>query len=132
MCTLGKWQDAEDMLTQMLDKSTAANVETYNMLIHMYCKEGMVAQARALFEYMIDEGQVPDIITYNALIDGYCLLAQMGYFQMGFLHSNDVSKSLEFVSIMTNEGFTADAQTTSLFVDLLIDPRVSKENKALL
>ena len=48
----------------------------------MYCKEGMVAEARAIFDSMIDSGQVPNIITYSALIDGYCLLAQMGYFQM--------------------------------------------------
>lgn len=68
---------------------------------------------------MVDDGCPPNEYTYNIII-------------RGFLHGNDISKSLELVSVMTTNGFAADAHTTSVFVDLLIDPRVSKENKALL
>ena len=37
------------------------------------CKEGMLTEAKEVFDVMIQRDIDLDIFTYNSLIDGYCL-----------------------------------------------------------
>ena len=41
------------------------------------CKEGMLVEAKEVFEVMIQRGIDPAKVTYNSLIDGCCLQNQM-------------------------------------------------------
>uniref|UniRef100_A0A803L4F6 Pentatricopeptide repeat-containing protein n=1 Tax=Chenopodium quinoa TaxID=63459 RepID=A0A803L4F6_CHEQI len=70
-------EEANGVLTEMLESNIAATVETYNTLVDMFCKDGNVEEAEATLQRMTHRGVAPNIITYNALLDGYCLRGQM-------------------------------------------------------
>ena len=54
-------------------KEDHAKCEDLNILVDALCKEGMLIEAKFLFDKMIQRGIEPDIVSYNSLIDGYCL-----------------------------------------------------------
>ncbi|XP_057550475.1 putative pentatricopeptide repeat-containing protein At1g12700, mitochondrial [Amaranthus tricolor] len=90
MCNLARWKEAEDM-HETVAKNLIPQVSTYSMLIDMYCKDGMIDEAEAVFRLMTEKGQVPDLITYNTLMDGYCL-------------RGDMDKAKELMILMGKEG----------------------------
>ena len=49
------------------------DVQTFSILVDTRCKEGMLTEAKEVFDVMIQRGIDPNIVTYNSLIDGYCL-----------------------------------------------------------
>uniref|UniRef100_A0A803KNK8 Pentatricopeptide repeat-containing protein n=1 Tax=Chenopodium quinoa TaxID=63459 RepID=A0A803KNK8_CHEQI len=73
----GSGDEAQRVLTEMLESNIAPNVKTYSMLVDMFCKDGCVDQAQSLIKHMTERGVPPNIITYSALLDGYCLRGQM-------------------------------------------------------
>ena len=50
----------------MLQSNIALNIYTFNMMIDMYCKEGMMVEANYVLKLMIDKGVVPDIVPYSS------------------------------------------------------------------
>ncbi|KAL0413909.1 UNVERIFIED_CONTAM: putative pentatricopeptide repeat-containing protein, mitochondrial [Sesamum radiatum] len=77
LCNLGKWKDAKDLITEMVDHKVSLNVITFNILVDAFCKEGMVKEAEVVVEIMMQRNISPDVVTYNALIDGYSLVGQI-------------------------------------------------------
>ena len=49
------------------------DVYTFNKLVDTRCKEGMLTEAKEVFDMMIQRGIEPNVVSYNSLIDGYCL-----------------------------------------------------------
>ncbi|KAB1205009.1 hypothetical protein CJ030_MR7G008324 [Morella rubra] len=70
------------------------------------CKEGLVDEACELLEQMYKNGCSPDHFTYNTIIQG-------------LLQHNERSKAIEYLRMMLDKGFSADATTATMFVDLL-------------
>ena len=52
-------------------------MRSFNILVDTLCKEGMLSEAKKVFEVIIQRGIDPSQVTYNSLIDGYCLQNQM-------------------------------------------------------
>ncbi|XP_057250126.1 pentatricopeptide repeat-containing protein At1g62680, mitochondrial-like [Beta vulgaris subsp. vulgaris] len=66
------WIEAKDTLAEMLERNITPSVNTFNMLVDMFCKDGNVDEAQAIMSFMIEKVLAPNIITYGALLDGYC------------------------------------------------------------
>ncbi|KAM7465119.1 hypothetical protein LguiB_012681 [Lonicera macranthoides] len=61
----------------MAGRNISPNVQTFNVLVDMLCKQGMLKEAEEVLESMIQRGVEPDVFTYNALMNGYCLLGKV-------------------------------------------------------
>ncbi|KDP46429.1 hypothetical protein JCGZ_10269 [Jatropha curcas] len=48
------------------------NSYTFNILTHVFCRDGDVTKVNDFLEKMEEEGFEPDIVTYNTLISCYC------------------------------------------------------------
>ncbi|KRH48603.1 hypothetical protein GLYMA_07G100300v4 [Glycine max] len=60
-----------NIFSEMPVKGISANVVTYNTLIHGFCKEGKMKEAKNVLADLLKVK--PDVITYNTLMDG-CVL----------------------------------------------------------
>uniref|UniRef100_A0A2N9EWU3 ABC transporter family G domain-containing protein n=1 Tax=Fagus sylvatica TaxID=28930 RepID=A0A2N9EWU3_FAGSY len=135
-CQVGRPQAALELFHQMQAYGQHPNLQTYANLLDGLCKNNQIAEAMTLFQEMedkklcqeglIDEasellekmdgnGCSPDDRTYNTIIQG-------------LLQHNETSKAMELVKIMVDKGFSADATTVSLLVDLL---SANLEDKAI-
>ncbi|KAG5022169.1 hypothetical protein JHK85_018511 [Glycine max] len=77
VCKIGETRAAIELLRMIdggltePDVGISANVVTYNTLIHGFCKEGKMKEAKNVLAVMLKVK--PDVITYNTLMDG-CVL----------------------------------------------------------
>ncbi|KAK9707516.1 hypothetical protein RND81_07G202500 [Saponaria officinalis] len=97
---LGQWDDAKGLLSEMLDNNIAPD----STLIDMYCKEGHVDEARAIYELTIERGVHPNVITYNALLNGYCL-------------RGDMAEAENLVDVMVKDGIVPDVVTFNSLIN---------------
>jgi pentatricopeptide repeat protein len=74
-------------------------------MIKGLCKEGLLNEARELFEKMDTNDCLPDHVTYNTMIQG-------------FLKHNETSLAVKYLQMMVDKGFSADAITTTILMDL--------------
>ena len=65
-----QWREAATLLNEMEQRKVMPDVQTFSILVDTLCKEGMLTEAREVFDVMIQRGIDPDIFTYNSLIDG--------------------------------------------------------------
>ena len=86
--------------------SIAIDVGTFNIMIKGLCKEVLTNEACELLVQMDRNDSLPNHFTYNAIIQG-------------LLQHNERSKAIEYVQTMLDKGFSADATTATMFVDLL-------------
>ncbi|XP_021771753.1 pentatricopeptide repeat-containing protein At2g17140-like [Chenopodium quinoa] len=141
MLTLGQQKEAQEMLTEMLRNNITPDIQTYSMLIDMYCKDGKVGEARDIFVHMTERGFVPDIITYSALLDGYCLRGEMDEAEKlmdlmvengckpdvvtysslinGYCKSKKIDKALGLLQEMHFNGLAPNVITYSTLIDAL-------------
>ncbi|XP_021771743.1 pentatricopeptide repeat-containing protein At1g62680, mitochondrial-like [Chenopodium quinoa] len=61
----GCGDEAQRVLTEMLESNIAPNIKTYSMLVDMFCKDGCVDQAQSILKHMIEIGVPPNILTYS-------------------------------------------------------------------
>ena len=83
------------------------------------CKEGLLEEPSEIFEKMDGSGCSPDDRTYNTIIQG-------------LLQHNETSKAMKYLEIMVNKGFSANATTASMLVDLLSANSADKALQELL
>ncbi|GJV48366.1 ulp1 protease family, C-terminal catalytic domain-containing protein [Tanacetum coccineum] len=57
----------------MLDEKMSPNVQTFNILVDTFCKDGKIEEAEDAINLMLERGIVPNIVTYSSLLNGYCL-----------------------------------------------------------
>ena len=77
------------------------------------CKKGSLSEARLLLRKMEEDGIAPDSGPYNTLIRAH-------------LRDGDVSISVELIEEMKRCGFSADASTVKMVMDMLSDGRLDR------
>ncbi|KAJ1256409.1 hypothetical protein BS78_K034000 [Paspalum vaginatum] len=71
LCTAARWDDAGELIADMVTKGCLPNEVTFNTLINSLCQRGLVDRAIEVYEQMPNYGITPDVFTYNALINGF-------------------------------------------------------------
>jgi pentatricopeptide repeat protein len=71
LCMAARWDDAGELIADMVTKDCLPNEVTFNILINSLCQKGLVNRAIEVYEQMPKYGITPDIFTYNTLINGY-------------------------------------------------------------
>ncbi|KAF5941785.1 hypothetical protein HYC85_019427 [Camellia sinensis] len=117
------------------------NIVTYNILIDGFCKVKKVDSARAIFNNLSSKGLHPNVRTYNMMIQGLfeegllheakelfvkmeqncCLANDVTYNTIirGFIRQHKCYEALILVQEMVQRGFSADASTFPLIVNIL-------------
>ncbi|KAH0892364.1 hypothetical protein HID58_054793 [Brassica napus] len=67
-----KFEEARELLGDMVEKGLVSSVVTYNALINGYCERGMMEDALDVVELMKSRNVSPNTRTYNELIHGFC------------------------------------------------------------
>lgn len=72
LAKVGRWQEAEDLWEEMLQRSDSdvdcrPNTVTFSSMISAYEKGGQVEKALNIFKYQQHFGMEPDLITYHSL-----------------------------------------------------------------
>ncbi|XVE84589.1 hypothetical protein DITRI_Ditri17bG0024700 [Diplodiscus trichospermus] len=75
-------------------------------MINGLCKEGLPDEAYHLFRTMGDNGCLPNSCSFNVMIQG-------------LLRNSYTSKAIQLLEEMVDKGFSVDASTAILFVDLI-------------
>jgi pentatricopeptide repeat protein len=94
-------------------KGLQPNVWTYNVMIKGFCKEGLLNEAIELLEKMEGNSCSPDHFTYNIIIQD-------------FLQYNETSWVVKYLKMMVEKGFSANATTTAILIDLLSTNQADK------
>jgi len=71
LCTAAQWDDAGELIADMVRKECTPNEVTFNILINSLCQKGLVDRAIEVYEQIPKYGITPDIFTYNALMNGF-------------------------------------------------------------
>jgi len=82
-------------------------------MIKGLCKEGLLKEARVLFEQMEENGCLPNHVTYNTIIQG-------------FLQHNEISWAVKYIKMMVDKGFSANATTVTILINLLCTNQTDK------
>ncbi|XP_059460284.1 pentatricopeptide repeat-containing protein At3g22470, mitochondrial-like [Corylus avellana] len=83
-----------------------------NIMIKGLCKEGLLNEARELFEKMDENGCSPNLVTYNTIIQG-------------FLQHNQTLWVVN-LQMMVDKGFSANANTATILIELLTTNQADK------
>ncbi|CAI0554738.1 unnamed protein product [Linum tenue] len=83
------------------------DTRTYNITINGLCRQRFVDEAYELFRKMeAEDSCVPDNCSYNVIIHG-------------FLRHKDPLEAMDLILEMVSKGFSADATTMSLLLEML-------------
>ncbi|CAN7035600.1 unnamed protein product [Brassica rapa subsp. trilocularis] len=115
MCNARRVDDAWELFSSLLPlKGVKPDVKTYNVMIGGLCKKGSLSEADKLFKKMGEEDETaPSECTYNTLIRAH-------------LGGSGVATSVELIEKMKRCGFSADASTMKMVIDMLADGRLNK------
>ncbi|KAH0906219.1 hypothetical protein HID58_038046 [Brassica napus] len=106
--------DAWDLFCSLsLNKGVKPDVKTYTIMIGGLCKKGSLSEAGMLFRKMGEDGIAPNDCTYNTLIRAH-------------LRGSDISTSVELIEEMKRWGFSADASTINIVMDMLSSGRLDR------
>ncbi|KAI3719781.1 hypothetical protein L6452_20686 [Arctium lappa] len=109
LCKARKLESAKDVFHCLLSKGIKPNTRIYNILIDGLFKGGPHDEAILLFQEMAKRGCcIPDGCTYNIVIQG-------------LVRNDDVTRAIEFLHEMVGKGFSADASTVEILLDLSND-----------
>ncbi|CAH8388885.1 unnamed protein product [Eruca vesicaria subsp. sativa] len=64
-CNAGRWDEAAQLMRDMITRGITPNVITFSALIDIFVKEGKHVEAKELYNEMIARGKDPDTVTYN-------------------------------------------------------------------
>ncbi|XP_022546089.1 pentatricopeptide repeat-containing protein At3g22470, mitochondrial [Brassica rapa] len=131
-CEAGKLDVAKELFQEMVSQGARPDIVTYRILLDglcdngelqealdilekmQKCKKGSLSEADKLFRKMGEEdGTAPSECTYNTLIRAH-------------LGGSGVATSVELIEEMKRCGFSADASTMKMVIDMLSDGRLNK------
>ncbi|XWS58963.1 hypothetical protein CRYUN_Cryun08bG0079300 [Craigia yunnanensis] len=128
------------MFQAMQNSELEPYIVHYNILIDGMIEAGHLEAARKLFSHIFVTGLKPSLPSFNRMIKGLCdglpekaydLFSKMeeddclpnnisyNITIRGFLQSNDRSRAMKILHEMVKQGFSADACTAIMLVDLL-------------
>ncbi|CAG7867024.1 unnamed protein product, partial [Brassica rapa] len=105
--------EAWDLFCSLPLKEVKPDVKTYTIMIGGLCKKGSMSKAGLLFKKMGEDGIAPDDCTWNTLIRAH-------------LRGGDLATSAKLIEEMKSCGFSADASTIKIVMDMLSDGRMKK------
>ncbi|CAN7047199.1 unnamed protein product [Brassica oleracea var. botrytis] len=132
LCKEGSLEDALNLFNEMETKGIKVDVITYNTLIGSFCKAGRWDDGAQLLRDMITRGITPDVFTFDALDR---LFGERGIAPddctyntiiRAHLGGGGVATSAEIIEEMKRCGFSANASTMKMVIDMLSDGRLSK------
>ncbi|KAL5712313.1 hypothetical protein ACHQM5_014500 [Ranunculus cassubicifolius] len=111
MCKTRNLDKAKDLLYSFPLKGVSPDTRTYTIMIKGLFRAGMTTEAQDLFTKMGVDGVDPDDFTFNIMVQGF--LAE----------KNDMynTMAMEVINTMKERGFSMNAETMSMLVDLLED-----------
>ncbi|KAL0757679.1 hypothetical protein Bca101_095347 [Brassica carinata] len=120
LCDNGELEEALGILEKMHKSKMDFDISIYNIIIHGMCNASKVDDAWNLFCSLPlkgvkigEDGIAPNSGTYNTLIRAH-------------LRGSDISNSVELIEEMKRCGFSADASTVKIVMDMLVDGRLDK------
>ncbi|MQM00460.1 hypothetical protein Taro_033194 [Colocasia esculenta] len=96
--------------SEILGYGFPPNVYTFNVLMHSFCKEGKLKEARLIFDEITKRGAKPTVVSFNTLINGYC-------------KSGNLDASFELKNVMQDAGIFPDGFTYSALINGLSKER---------
>ncbi|KAI5416732.1 putative pentatricopeptide repeat-containing protein At1g74580 [Lathyrus oleraceus] len=63
---------ARELFDEMLECSLCPDVTTFNKLVHILCKKGLVLESEKLLNKVLKRGLSPNLFTFNIFIQGLC------------------------------------------------------------
>ncbi|XP_037496250.1 pentatricopeptide repeat-containing protein At1g62930, chloroplastic-like [Jatropha curcas] len=105
---VGKVDDAKELFSRLSIEGLQPDDFTYNIMINGLCKEGLLDEAFKVFRKMEGNGCLPNSCSYNVIIQG-CL------------RHKDSSMANQLIDEMVGKGFSADATTTELVMNLVLN-----------
>lgn len=109
LCIDGQLNEAKNLFDNLPSIGLEADVKTYTMMIKGFCQKGLLDEANELLAQMEAKNCLPDDVTYNILIRG--CIQNKKYSEAGALK--------EKMCEPCGRGFSLDAYTTSLILDIL-------------
>ena len=88
-------------------------------MVKGFCKEGLIDEVIELLEKMEGSGCSPNKHTYNTIIQG-------------LLQHGETAKAMKYLKMMVDKGFSANATTATMFIDLLSSNQVDENIRELL
>lgn len=79
---------------------------TYTIIINGFCKQGNLDKAEELLMKMEEKDCLPNSCTYNVFVQG-------------LLTTKETSRSIKYLTIMRDKGFSVDATTSEMIVNYL-------------
>ena len=89
------------------------DIQSYNIMLSGLCKRSSLSEADALFRKMKEDGYEPDGCTYNTLIRAH-------------LRGSDITTSVQLIEEMKRCGFSSDASTIKIVMDMLSSGELDK------
>nr|XP_027121867.1 pentatricopeptide repeat-containing protein At1g63330-like [Coffea arabica] len=71
LCKEGQAEDAEEVVSIMIQQGQTPNLVTYNSLMDGYCLHCRIDEAGRIFNTMVTSGLTPDLHSYAILINAY-------------------------------------------------------------
>ncbi|KAL0318231.1 UNVERIFIED_CONTAM: hypothetical protein Scaly_2852700 [Sesamum calycinum] len=127
LCNFGRWKDAKDLITEMVDHKIPLNVITFGILVDAFCKEGMVKEAENVVEIMMQRNMSPDVVTCR-FADGLKLFKDMQAEQVipnlvtyntllhGLCMNKQIAEAFSFLHIMEEKGVNRDITTYNILI----------------
>lgn len=75
-------------------------------MINGFAKQGLLDKAEDLLSNMEENGCMPDSCTYNVFVQG--LVAE-----------REIARSIKYLTMMRDKGFSVDATTTEMIINYL-------------
>ncbi|KAK4707256.1 hypothetical protein R3W88_033177 [Solanum pinnatisectum] len=127
----GLVEEAISLFNKLEKQGENTDIEFYNVVINGLCKNGKLDKAHALFEKLSSMGLLPNVRTYTTMITGFYMLRKMegnncfpdnvtyNVMVQGFLRCSRISEMTTFMKEMTGRGFSFDASTIELLVNII-------------
>lgn len=105
LCVGGKSSLAKSLIHSL---GFAANVVTYNILLHWFYYHGKLTEANRLISVMEEKNIAPDEVTYTIIIDGLCRERKFDAATACFLKSLTSGLSMDVLTVLLNRLVYAD------------------------
>lgn len=115
MCKAGQLKSARELFHSLSNKGLQPDVKTYTIMIKGLFSEGLTSEVNMLLKVMEENRCSPNDFTYNTII-------------RGLIGNNEMSRAIQVFHEMVERGFSADASTAELLVDLLVDGKLDLDS----
>ncbi|CAH8385630.1 unnamed protein product [Eruca vesicaria subsp. sativa] len=114
------------LIDRMMDNVCQPNETTYGPVLNRMCKSGNTALALDLITKMEHKEVMLDAAKYSIIIDSDGSLQDAFTLIRAHLRGGDLATSAKLIEEMKSCGFSGDASTVKMVMDMLLDGRMKK------